>query len=35
MSVKVLYFAGLKEALGLPGESIELPTGVVTACAYL
>ncbi len=30
MSVKILYFAGLKEALGLPGENIELPAGVAT-----
>ena len=30
MSVKVLYFAGLKESLGCSGESIELPAGVTT-----
>ena len=30
MSVKILYFAGLKEALGLPGETVELPAGVST-----
>lgn len=30
MSVKVLYFAGLKEALGLPGENVDLPAGVAT-----
>ena len=30
MSVKILYFAGLKEALGLPGETIDLPAGVAT-----
>lgn len=30
MSVKVLYFASLKEALGMPGESVELPAGVAT-----
>lgn len=30
MSVRILYFAGLKEALGMPGESIALPAGVVT-----
>ena len=30
MSVKILYFAGLKEALGLPGETVELPAGVAT-----
>ena len=28
MSVKVLYFAGLKEALGKSGETLELPAGV-------
>ena len=33
MSVKVLYFAGLKEALGLAGESVELPAGVSTVGA--
>ena len=33
MSVKILYFASLKEALGLPGESLELPTGVDTVGA--
>lgn len=30
MSVKILYFAGLKEKLGVPGESIDLPAGVGT-----
>jgi molybdopterin synthase sulfur carrier subunit len=30
MSVKVLYFAGLREALGLAGETVDLPAGVVT-----
>ena len=30
MSVKILYFAGLKEKLGVPGESIDLPAGVST-----
>ena len=30
MSVKVLYFAGLKEALGKSGETLELPAGVGT-----
>lgn len=30
MSIKILYFAGLKEALGLPGETIALPAGVAT-----
>ncbi len=33
MSVKVLYFAGLKEALGLPGETIDLPASVATVGA--
>jgi hypothetical protein len=28
MSVKILYFASLKEALGMGGESVELPAGV-------
>lgn len=30
MSVKILYFAGLKEKLGLPGESIDLPADIAT-----
>ncbi|MDP3539555.1 MAG: molybdopterin converting factor subunit 1 [Azonexus sp.] len=30
MSVKVLYFASLKEGLGMAGESVELPTNVAT-----
>jgi molybdopterin synthase sulfur carrier subunit len=30
MSVQVLYFAGLKEALGIPGEGVELPASVST-----
>ncbi len=30
MSLRILYFAGLKEKLGVAGESIELPAGVVT-----
>lgn len=30
MSVKILYFAGLKEKLGMSGESVELPAGVAT-----
>ena len=30
MSVKVLYFASLKEALGISGEVVELPAGVAT-----
>ena len=33
MSVKILYFAGLKEKLGLSAESIELPAGVTTVGA--
>ena len=33
MSVKVLYFAGLKEALGMAGESVDLPAGVATVGA--
>ena len=28
MSVKILFFAGLREALGRGGESLELPAGV-------
>lgn len=31
MSVKVLYFAGLREALGHSAESLDLPAGVTTA----
>ena len=30
MSVKVLYFASLKEALGMGSEMVELPAGVNT-----
>ena len=30
MSVKILYFASLKEALGLSGETIDLPAGATT-----
>lgn len=26
--IKLLYFAGLREALGIPGEELALPTGV-------
>ena len=33
MSVRILYFAGLKEALGRAGESIDLPPGIATAGA--
>ncbi|MBL8446671.1 MAG: MoaD/ThiS family protein, partial [Zoogloeaceae bacterium] len=28
MQVKILYFAGLREALGCAGETVELPVGV-------
>ena len=30
MAIKLLYFAGLREALGTPGESMDLPTGIKT-----
>lgn len=30
MSVRILYFASLKEALGIGGESVVLPAGVAT-----
>ena len=30
MSIQVLYFASLKEALGPSGETVEPPAGVVT-----
>ena len=30
MKVKVLFFAGLREQLGTPGEEIELPGGIAT-----
>ena len=30
MSVRVLYFAGLKEALGKGSETVELPASVAT-----
>lgn len=33
MSVEILYFAGLRAALGCPGESLELPAGVTTVAA--
>lgn len=33
MSVQVLYFASVKEALGLAGEKVELPAGVTTVGA--
>ena len=31
--VKILYFAGLREALGCPGERLALPAGVDTVGA--
>jgi len=33
MSVKILYFASLREALGCAGETLELPPGVATVAA--
>ena len=33
MSVKVLYFAGLRETIGCSVESLDLPAGVTTAGA--
>lgn len=30
MTIKVLYFAGLREALGTSGEDMALPDGVTT-----
>jgi molybdopterin synthase sulfur carrier subunit len=33
MTVKVLFFAGLREALGTGAESLALPPGVATAGA--
>ena len=30
MSLKILYFAGLREAIGSGAENIELPAGVAT-----
>lgn len=30
MSIRILYFAGLKEALGRGGESVDLPANVAT-----
>ena len=33
MSIQVLYFASLKEALGKSGESLDLPAGIVTVGA--
>ena len=31
MQVRILYFASLREALGSPGETVELPAQVKTA----
>ena len=33
MSVNVLYFAGLREKLGMTGETVDLPAGVATVGA--
>ena len=33
MDVKVLFFAGLREALGVGSESVALPAGIVTVGA--
>ncbi|MDP2810097.1 MAG: molybdopterin converting factor subunit 1 [Rhodocyclaceae bacterium] len=33
MNVKVLYFASLREALGVSGEDVELPAAVATVGA--
>lgn len=33
MSVRVLYFAGLRETFGCAGESLELPAGVSTVAS--
>jgi sulfur-carrier protein len=33
VKVKVLFFAGLREQLGTPGEEIELPAEVTTVAA--
>ena len=30
MSVRILYFAGLREALGMAGETLDLPQGIAT-----
>ena len=30
MSIRILYFASLKESLGLPGETVDLPAGLVS-----
>lgn len=33
MTVRILYFAGLRDALGLAEETLELPAGVRTVAA--
>ncbi len=33
MSVKILYFAGLREALGRASENVDLPAGIATVGA--
>jgi molybdopterin synthase sulfur carrier subunit len=33
VSIRILYFAGLKEALGVSGETVDLPAGVATVGA--
>lgn len=33
MSVRIFYFAGLKEALGLAAETVELPANVDTVAS--
>lgn len=33
MTLKILYFAGLREAIGSGGESVELPAGAATVGA--
>jgi molybdopterin synthase sulfur carrier subunit len=33
MALKILYFAGLREAIGSGGESFDLPAGVATVGA--
>ena len=33
MSLRMLYFAGLREAMGRSAESVDLPVGVTTAGA--
>ncbi len=33
MTLKILYFAGLREAIGCGAESLALPAGVSTAAA--